>query len=238
MHLPPAETVGAVVPAAGEGRRLPGATAKQFRRLAGAPMLWHTLRRLAGAGAIGRIVLVLPPSEIEGFALPGDLPVPVDVAAGGPRRQDSVSNGLAALPPQIEWVAVHDGARPLLPPALVADCLAAARGSGAAIAALPASDTVKRADGEGFSQETLPRSGLWLAQTPQVARRDLLARALEAAAARGLEGADEAALLEAIGVRVKMVPGSRENLKITSPDDLALAEALLARAASPAGGAP
>ncbi len=235
MSIPSAEKVGAVVPAAGQGARLPGPVAKQFRLLAGVPVLHRTLARIAGDRRIGHLVLVLPPSEWRSFEPPGELPLPVHPVAGGARRQDSVANGVAALPDEVEWVVVHDGARPLLPAGLVEACLAGARETGACIAALPISDTVKRADKESFQRETLPRDELWLAQTPQVARRDLLVRALETAAAGGVEGTDEAALLEAIGVRVKLVPGSRMNLKITTPEDMALAEAWLARA--PAEGA-
>ncbi len=230
MSIPSAEKVGAVVPAAGQGDRLPGPVAKQFRLLAGVPVLHRTLSRIAGDGCIGHIVLVLPSAEMSSFDPPDDLAVPVHPVAGGPRRQDSVANGIAALPDEVEWVIVHDGARPLLPAGLVEACLAGAQETGACIAALPVSDTVKRADKERFLRETLPRDELWLAQTPQVARRDLLEKALETAEASGMAGTDEAALLEAIGVRVKLVPGSRMNLKLTTPEDLALAEAYLARA--------
>ncbi|MFC1491272.1 2-C-methyl-D-erythritol 4-phosphate cytidylyltransferase [Nitrospinota bacterium] len=227
ISIPSAEKVGAVVPAAGRGVRLPGPVPKQFRLLGGVPMLRHTLARLAGEGRVGTIVVVLPVSEVESFEPPVGLGAEVRAVAGGARRQDSVANGVAALPGGAEWVVVHDGARPLLPPGLVGACLGGARESGACIAALSVADTVKRASGGGFAEETLPRSDLWLAQTPQVARRDLLERAIEEAAARGFEGTDEASLLEAAGVRVKLVPGAKSNLKITTPEDLAVAEAYL-----------
>ncbi len=232
MSIPSAEKVGAVVPAAGQGDRLPGPMAKQFRLLAGVPLLHHTLSRLTEEGRVGHIVVALPSAEMSSFDPPEDLAMPVRPVAGGSRRQDSVANGLAALPDEAEWVVVHDGARPLLPAGLVEACLAGAQETGACIAALPVTDTVKRADQECFLRETLPRGDLWLAQTPQVVRRDLLERALESAAARGFEGTDEAALLEAIGVGVKIVPGSKMNLKITTPEDLALAEAYLAHASA------
>ncbi len=229
-RIPPAEKVGAVVPAAGTGERLSGPVPKQFRHLAGSPMIWHTLRRLRRAELLRLIVLVLPPSETPNTELPSDLVGVVRVAGGGSRRQDSVARGLAALPPEVEWVVVHDGARPLLPPPLVGACLLAAQETGAAIAALPVSDTLKRADAEGFSEGTLPREKAWLAQTPQVARRDLLCRAIEAGGRAAWT--DESAMLESIGVRVKLVMGAKENLKITTPEDFALAEAYLARAPS------
>jgi len=214
---------------------------KQYRLLGGVPLIRHTLTRLAGGGRIGSIALALPPPAEAPPGLLDGLKVPVRVVEGGRTRQESVARGLAALPAGVEWVVVHDGARPLLPPELVEACLAGAQESGASIAALPVSDTVKRAREEGFAAETLSREGLWLAQTPQVARRDLLERAFEDASARGREGTDEAALLESIGVRVRLVPGAASNLKITTPEDLALAEAYLAHSAeegerSPRGG--
>lgn len=225
--LPPPSRVGAVVPAAGRGERLPGPIPKQFRPLAGIPLLWHSLYRLAQSGAVGSIVVVMPP----GGGGPPELPevrLPIRVAEGGPRRQDSVEQGLLALPRDVEWVVVHDGARPLLPPDLVRACLAGALETGAALAALPLSDTLKRGGPEGFAEATLSRDGLWLAQTPQAARRDLLARALAAAREEGREGTDEASLLEAIGVRARLVPGDPMNFKVTRPGDMALAEAWLA----------
>ena len=218
--------------------RLPGPVAKQFRELGGIPVLHHTLWRLAREGRVGWIALALPAGEVGAFVPPADLPVTVLPVAGGGRRQDSVANGLAALPAEAEWVIVHDAARPLLPPGLVEACLSGALETGAAIAAIPVSDTVKRAGSGGFAVETVPRGDLWLAQTPQAARRDLLERALARAAAEGFEGTDEAALLEAAGVRVKLVLGSKANLKVTTPEDLALAEAYLAQQEAAGAGSP
>lgn len=235
--LPPPSRVGAVVPAAGRGERLPGAAPKQFRPLAGMPLLWHPLYRLAQSGVVGAIVLVVPPGSLRAIELPPALGLPLQVIEGGARRQDSVERGLLVLPPGVEWAVVHDGARPLLPPGLVRACLAGAQETGAALAALPISDTVKRGGAGGFAEGTLPREGLWLAQTPQAARRELLEKALRAAREAGREGTDEAALLEAIGVRVRLVPGDPVNLKVTRAEDLALAEAYLALAGAERGGA-
>lgn len=226
--VPPAEKVGAVIPAAGGGERLPGPVAKQFRELGGVPVLHHTLRRISREGLISCIALALPPAELSSIELPNELTVPVFSVAGGPERQHSVANGLAALPAMVEWVVVHDGARPLLPQGLIESCLHAAQETGASIAALPMTDTVKRDDGREFVKETVSRNELWLAQTPQIVRRDLLERALSMALDKVFEGTDESALLEALGVRVKLVHGSKFNFKITSPEDLALAEACLA----------
>jgi len=226
--IPLPEKVGAVVPAAGLSERMPGPVAKQFRLLAGIPILHHTLRRLAAERRVGSIVLVLPRSRVDSFGVPEGLGVSVRVVAGGGCRQDSVAKGVAALPGEVDWVTVHDGARPLLPPGLIEACLSGALDCGASIAALPILDTVKRAGSGGFVVETLPRGGLWCAQTPQVARKDLLERAIRLADENHFQATDEASLLEATGVRVKLILGTRSNLKITTPGDLAWAESYLA----------
>ena len=153
--------------------------------------------------------------------------VAVEVVEGGARRQDSVRNGLDLLGEDVSWVVVHDGARPLVTPDIMERCLIGAAETGAAIAALPVVDTVKTGDAQGFIEETRPREGLWLAQTPQVARRELLARAMEWADANDFEGTDEAALLEAVGVRVKLVEGSAQNIKVTTPGDIERAARLM-----------
>jgi 2-C-methyl-D-erythritol 4-phosphate cytidylyltransferase len=142
---------------------------------------------------------------------------------GGERRRDSVRAGLMALS-DAEYVVVHDGARPLVTSELIDAALAGARESGAALCAIPVADTVKRADEAGYVRGTISRDGLWLAQTPQAFRRDLLLRAHEEVEA---DATDDAAMVELIGAPVKLVMGSRRNLKVTTPEDLALAEALL-----------
>ncbi len=224
--MPHPDQVAAIVPAAGQSARLPGTAAKQFRNLAGVPLFHHALSRVACSGLVGAIVLVVPPS-LNPPALPDGMGVDVKIVEGGARRQDSVRNGLAALRDDAAWVVVHDGARPLLPQGLVERCLLAAAETGASAAALRVVDTVKVGDAEGYVERTRPREGLWLAQTPQVARRELLARALTWAEANRFNGTDEAALLEATGVRVKLVESCAENLKVTMPQDLQCAEWLL-----------
>ena len=224
--LPHPDETAAIVPAAGRGLRLPGAVAKQFRSLAGKPLFHHCLSRMARAGLVGRIVVAVPAGSAPPD-LPDGLDVEVRLVEGGARRQDSVRNGLAALGEDVSWVVVHDGARPLVTPELVERCLIGAAETGAAIAALPVVDTVKAGDAEGYIEATRPREGLWLAQTPQVARRELLARAMAWADANDFEGTDEAALLEAVGVRVKLVEGSAENIKVTTPGDMERAARLM-----------
>ncbi len=153
--------------------------------------------------------------------------LPLRLAAAGAERQHSVASGLAATDPDCEIVVVHDAARPFVAPEAIASCVAAARTHGAAILAAAVSDTVKRVDRERIT-ETIPRAGLWLAQTPQVARADLLRRAHSEAARLGIVETDEAALVERLGETVVVVAGSHLNRKITTPDDLAWAEAMVA----------
>jgi len=147
---------------------------------------------------------------------------------GGERRRDSVRAGLDALA-DCDYVVVHDGARPLVTKALIDAALAGARETGAALCAVPVSDTVKRTDDAGLVRSTVSRAGLWLAQTPQAFRTELLLRAHEATE---IDATDDAALVELLGEPVRVVMGSPRNLKVTTPADLRLAEALLAAGAA------
>lgn len=230
--------VTALVVAAGSGRRFGGPVPKQFLPLGGLPLLAHTLRALAVPGLVDGLVVAVPPGE-EGrcradVVAPLALPIPVALVPGGADRQASVRAALARLEAGAELVLIHDGVRPFVPRTDLAAVIAAARAHGAAILAVPVSDTLKRAGAAGrplVVQETVPREGLWAALTPQAFRRDLIVRAHDAAAGAGGSATDDAVLVERLGHPVALVPGSRTNIKITSPDDLAMAEALLARGA-------
>ncbi len=189
------------------------------------PLIAHTVAAFQSCPAITRIALAVTADAREraeeavrehGFEN-------VTVVAGGARRQDSVRAGLEALA-GCEWVVVHDGARPLVTPELIERGLHEARTTGAACCALPAPATVKESDGLGFVARTLDRSRLWLAQTPQVFRYDLL---LDAHQKAKETATDDAALVEALGMEVRLYNGSPRNLKVTTQDDLAVAEALL-----------
>ena len=209
-------SVAVVLPAAGAGVRLGAGVPKAFVELAGVPLWRQSLDAMLNVPAVRRVVLV------------GDFPVPpvderVIVAAGGATRAHSVANGIERCG-ECDLIAVHDAARPLVSRADVEAVLAAAAGAGAAILAAPIASTVKRVAG-GVITGTVPRDDLWAAQTPQVARADLMRRAY--AQRRDVAATDEAALLERIGVPVSVVAGSARNFKITTPADLALAEAVL-----------
>jgi len=222
--------LGAIVTGAGSGERFGGE--KILAPLLGEPLLYHTLRRLRRVPELAEVVLVLPPDRVEaireghGRALE-DLGVR-SIIAGGETRQQSVRFGLDALPPEIDLVLVHDAVRPVFSVDAATAAVEAARRGGAAIVAVPARDTLKRVDVELSVTETVPRGDVWHAETPQVARRDLLEDAYRAAGADGFVATDEASLMEHLGRPVTVVRGGAFNVKVTERGDLRVVEALLA----------
>jgi len=211
--------VGIVV-AAGTSTRLGGATPKQFRGLGGESVASRAVRGLTESAEIEGVVVVVAGEELAGprAAAFREIEGVISVVPGGRTRMDSSLAGVEAAP-SAEFVLVHDAARPFLDPALVAAVLRATRLHGAAVPALQARDTVKREDAAGFVAETLDRSSLRFAQTPQGARRDWLIDALRSATAAGVEVTDEAQALERAGRRVAVVPGDPANMKITTQAD-------------------
>ncbi len=245
----------ALLAAAGAGRRLlsqglpePAARSKAFFPLRGKPLFLYSLEALRQCPEISDIVIIVPaPLLEETRRLLAANPPKEDkneiVVAGGETRQQSVYNGLRAAPADTNYVLIHDAARPFITPELVKSCLSclrqirrgepAAREHQAATIAVPATETVKSsADGE-WVEATLDRSRLWLIQTPQAFTFPLILEAHKKAAAEGLEASDDAALVEMTGHPVRLVPGAKDNLKITYPEDLLLAEAIVARSEAP-----
>ena len=226
--------IGAVIVAAGTSSRMSGLD-KQFALLSGRPVLAHTVGAFEALPEVDAIAVVVNPATAAAVRALGAAAGWRKVVAfppGGARRQDSCANGLAALaaatpPGALDVVLVHDGARPLVSAALIRRGIAAARAHGAAIPGVPARDTVKVVAPDGRIVETPDRSRLRLVQTPQVFRYALLAGAYAAAAARDLAVTDDAALLEALGQQVYVFEGEPRNLKITTPEDLIVAAALL-----------
>ena len=218
--------VSAIIAAGGRGTRLGGGVPKQLRLLGGRTLLERSVAPFDASGRIDEIVVVLPGDLLHAQpAALGRLRTPLRCVEGGARRQDSVAAGAAAISPRSELVVVHDAARPFCTPALIGRTLDAARESGAAIAALPATDTVKecrREDGAAFVAATLARERIFLAQTPQAFRVDVLRAAL-ACGHEGAEATDEAALAERAGLPVRLVEGDPGNVKITGEADLAAA---------------
>ena len=214
----------AVIVAAGSSRRMDGVD-KVFTTLAGRPLIAWTLAAFKKCDAIDGIVIVASPSGVErmqSFVREWRLPKVEAIVAGGETRQESVRFGLEAANGAI--VAIHDAARPLVTPELIAQGIAEAREHRAVVCAVPSRDTVKQVNGDGVVRATLDREAVWLAQTPQVFDRQLL---LEAHRRAEAPATDDAALVEALGHEVRVYEGDPSNLKITTPQDLIAAEALL-----------
>ncbi len=232
MH-PHSPLTGAIIPAAGIGSRMEADKPKQFLMLAGEPVLIRTCRPFLDNKAIDVVVLPLPPDHISttGALLQQHLPQhlfnKIILTAGGATRQDSVKAGLDRLPDSIELVLVHDGARPLVEPGLISRCIEEARQYGAVITAIEVKDTIKEVGADEIIHKTIDRKGLWQAQTPQAAKKDLLIKAYDLATKSKFTGTDEASLFEFANIPVRVIAGSERNLKITRPGDMHLAESLL-----------
>ncbi len=215
----------AIIPAAGLGIRMGSKRPKQFLEVNGTPILALTLRTFQESGAIDRVIVVVPGEEIEtcqrDIVLNRGFAKVENIVAGGERRQDSVRLGIEAAGSNSDLVVIHDGVRPLVDGALVERVISAAKTCGAAAAGLPARETVKETDSRGEVIRTLDRSNIWLVQTPQVFTYDLIRDAHERAWREAwAEVTDDAALVERLGVKVKMVRGSERNIKVTTPMDL------------------
>lgn len=203
-----------------------GGVDKIFASLWGKPLLAHSVDVFQGCPAIDQVVIVLSQDKVEAgrrLVREYNWSKVIEVCPGGVRRQDSVREGLKRLS-GCQWVVIHDGARPCLGVDLIERGLEQARESGAAIAAIPVKDTIKVVSPDAFVEETPLRHSLWAVQTPQVFRFDIIDEAHRKAQG---EVTDDATLVEQLGYRVKVYPGSDTNIKVTSPEDLALAEAIL-----------
>lgn len=233
--------IAAIVPAAGAGLRMGTEVPKQFLALGGKPLLVVTLERLSASPLVETVVVAVPPGWVDKveaeLVRPFGLAKVGAVVEGGAERQDSVRAGLEALPAEVEVVVVHDGVRPFLTPGMVAAVVEAASKAGAAVTAVAVTDTLKRAS-RGEVMETIEREGLVSVQTPQAFRKDLLAEALGKARLDGFVATDEAALVERLGLPVGVVAGSATNIKVTTAEDLALAESIerLLNASEPGAG--
>lgn len=220
----------AIIAAAGRGTRMGGERVKQFLELGGTPIIIHTLRRFEQCSTIGEVVVVVPSDEVAGFlALAGrhNLCKLARVVPGGQTRTETVWRGLQAVrAATANIVAVHDGVRPFVTPDEIDRTVRAAEETGAAILAVPATDTIKEV-ADGCVRRTLPRNEVWHAQTPQCFRYELLRRAHEQARANHTDATDDSALVEQLGATVAVVEGNTRNVKITRPEDIAHGETLL-----------
>jgi len=224
----------AIVVAAGSGSRLGAGTPKAFVPFGGSTLLAMTLRTIGTVASVAEVVIAVPSGmepDARREAVTAGMSIPVKTIAGGKQRQDSVRIALALTSAEAELVLIHDAARPLATVAMFEQSLAQAEVYGAAIVAIPVADTLKRVLTDGTQDVpiiagTVPRSGLWQAQTPQAFKRSLLIEAHTRALRSGIEATDDADLVEQIGVRAVVVPGSPLNLKVTTADDRWLVETI------------
>lgn len=221
----------AIIPAGGAGKRLGLEVAKQYLLLDSLPLLVHTVRVFQITEVVSAIVLVVPKEDVASvqkqIVEKYGLTKVMAVVAGGRERQDSVRNGLRAVPETCDVVIVHDGVRPFVTREMIIRVVAATAECGAASIGVPAKDTIKETTDENIVAVTLRRHNLWQTQTPQAFGYDILCRASAEAERDHFYGTDDASLVERMGVKVRMVAGSHENIKITTPEDLLIAEALM-----------
>jgi len=223
--------VVALIPAAGQGKRMGSERPKAFISLGALPILAHTLQKFEACPQVDEIIPLVPPGEgvtwTREIVSRHGLQKVFQIMPGGAERQESVFIGLKAIREKAGAVIIHDGARPFVTIDLIQRSLSEARRFRAVAVALPASETTKEVDGENIVLRTVDRRQLWLMQTPQSFDYNLILRAHEEARRDGFVGTDDASLVERLGVPVKIIEGSRLNFKITTPEDLVLAEAIL-----------
>lgn len=222
----------AVIVAAGEGKRLGGPIPKSLVPIAGRPLVLRTLDRFFSAQSIEKVILVVGGKELaQSRAL-----IKADpnlshrrwiLQVGGASRQESVRRGLKKLEPDCEIVAIHDGARPFVSPALIDRCVDEARQTGAVVVGVPVRDTIKVVSAEHWVQSTPARPTLWAIQTPQVFRKEIILEAHDRGMQEAIEATDDAILVERIGRPVFVLEGERTNIKITVPEDVLLAESFI-----------
>jgi 2-C-methyl-D-erythritol 4-phosphate cytidylyltransferase len=205
---------------------------KQYLSLGGMPLLVHTLNVFEKCPLVDALLVVVPPPDVETVRtemLPRwNLKKLAGVIPGGEERQDSVRAGIEALDRDADIVIVHDAVRPFITVGLIENCIRAAAEEGAATVGVPVKDTVKEVGADGRVVRTCDRNLLWLTQTPQAFRRDIIENAHRAALRDGYRGTDDTSLVERLGIAVRMIRGDYGNIKITTPEDLVIAEALLA----------
>ena len=222
--------VSVIFPAAGQGKRMQAGINKVLLTLGGEPILTRTLKTFSAVEEVGELIVVVAADEVT--AVERQLQKvaglkPFQVVAGGSERQYSIYNGLQRVADTADVVLVHDAARPLVTVKTIQAVIDSARAKGGAIAAVPAKNTIKVVDKDGLVESTPPRSTLWEVQTPQGFRKDILLKANEQALQDNFLGTDDASLVERIGVPVAVVKSDYRNIKVTTPEDLLIAEAFL-----------
>jgi len=222
--------VAAIIVAAGKGIRMQESLRKQYLPLAGLPIIAQTLIVFGGCNLIDHIYLVVPRDDFDfcrdNILVRGKLIGNVTLVAGGERRQESVYRGLQQIDAGCSIVAIHDGVRPFVKHDQITACINGARKFGSCIMGIPAYDTLKQVDKSGNIVDTIARDAIWLAQTPQAFRFELIKKAHDQACLDGYQGTDDASLVERMGLAVRIIRGSRSNIKITNQEDLKIARAL------------
>ncbi len=221
-----------IIPAAGFGERMGATIAKQFLPLKGKPILVYTLERFQQCAEVNEIIIATQKSsmeQIEELLSEFQITKAVTPIPGGERRQDSIANALNYIHEQSEIICVHDAVRPFIHLREITQTIETAKYFGASIVAVRAKDTIKKASTDGRVEHTLQRSSLWMVQTPQTFQRKILVDAYANAERNQLTATDDSYLVEKIGISPIIVEGSYDNIKITTPDDLLLAELLLQR---------
>ena len=221
--------ISAVIVAAGKGIRMNDTVRKQYLPLAGRPVLSHTLSIFDECNLINKIFLVVPKKDFD-YCRNNILPMlkkEINLVAGGKERQDSVYNGLLSVGENNGIVIIHDGVRPFTNKEMLESCIKGARKHGACIIGIPVQDTLKQISSSGDIEKTIERNNIWLAQTPQAFKYNIIKKAHEYARMKGHAGTDDANLVEKMGKFVKIIKGSKSNIKITTREDLRLAEVLL-----------
>ncbi len=220
--------IDVLIPAAGAGHRMETSIKKPYLILDDKPILSHTIDLFENNSAIDEIYVIVDKSDFdicnETAIIPYHYKKVRELISGGETRQSSVFNGLCALSDDVEYVIVHDGVRPFLDEKIIFECLVASEKWGAAVSAVPVKDTIKVANEDHFIDHTPDRNRLWHVQTPQVFRKSLLLEAYKTALQTGITASDDAALVEKLGNPVKLVLGSYKNIKLTTPEDMQIAE--------------
>jgi 2-C-methyl-D-erythritol 4-phosphate cytidylyltransferase len=224
--------VSAIIVAAGRGVRMGGSIPKQYLLLGNFPVVSHSLMAFDDCRAIDRLYLVVPEPDVDYCARkilrPLRLAKPVQLVPGGAQRQLSVYNGLCRIEHKQGMVLIHDGVRPFVDPDHIRSCLEGAGETGACIPAVPVTETLKNVSSAGVIENTIDREGIWQAQTPQAFSYDVIMKAHAKARKDGFLASDDALLVERLGEKVRVIAGNKDNLKITTPEDLQTARAILA----------
>lgn len=220
--------ISAVIVAGGMGKRMGSKTPKQFLSLKNKPILYHTIKRLGLIPEINEIIIVLPEDHISWFEneiMPKlDIDKKIKITMGGLERQNSVKNGLEKLDKKSSMVLIHDGVRPFVTKTEIKKLIDRCKKTGAVIPGVPVVETIKKCNGDKLIRKTISRENLFLAQTPQVFKTEVLKKAHEKGVRENISATDDSLLLELLGMEVEVVEGSRFNIKITTPEDLEFAE--------------